>query len=654
MASEAKRSLDRSSEESEEVFLDEAGEGALPNSQSSSNVKRPAEPYDIVKTSDDTKIIGSSFDLSLSFGDSLYLNPNDTGGSPIVIIKLTSTENYKMLNIAMKFALRNHNKLGFIDGTCKRDDKNVAFSNQWHMCNSIVVTWILNSLSTKLFVGAIYAKTAYEMWNDLRDTYDKVDGYVVFNLHKSINSLNQNGVSLADYYNNLNSLWKQFNAMISLPPCTCEAAKHFEKHNQLIKLMQFLMGLDDSYFAIRSNILTREPLPSVKATLAVVSGEESHRNVTSDGTTKPTATAFAAKTFDKKRFNNNNFNSNNKGTSSNSNSINKGPNPNLKCTNCNKIAHLVDRCFELVGYPAGYVKINFNANNRLVSSNNAYADVHSNSVSSNNATTSNSPVSLSLMNNLFVGNISLGWIVDSGANQHMTVSAKNLINVIDISNLGLSVGHPNGTQALITKIGDLKINNDITLYDVLVVPEYTISLLYVHKLSRDNKLFVGFDESNFYIHDLKANRNVGIGKQFNGLYLFDVDNACKIVSNNCIASCFVSKTLLHQRLGHPADQVLNALKTTLNLDSHSTSNHLYDTCNKAKKTREPFPLSEHKSTKIGELMHLDGNDDSRATSIDENNTPPKDTVPNETDFVNDFYENLKFNSEVEDLPVHTV
>ncbi|GKE43150.1 hypothetical protein Tco_1470434 [Tanacetum coccineum] len=159
--------------------------------------------------------------------------------------------------------------------------------------------------------------------------------------------------------------------------------------------MQFLMGSDDSYFAIRSNILTREPLPSVKAAFAVVSVEESYGNVTSVKTTKPTATAFATKTFDKKRFNNN-FNSNNKGSSSNSNSNNRCPDPNLKCTNCNKIPHLVDRCFELVGYPVGYVKINFNANTRPVSSNNASADDHSDSVSSNNATTSNSLVSLSL------------------------------------------------------------------------------------------------------------------------------------------------------------------------------------------------------------------------------------------------------------------
>ncbi|GJW57466.1 ribonuclease H-like domain-containing protein, partial [Tanacetum coccineum] len=244
-----------------------------------------------------------------------------------------------------------------------------------------------------------------------------------------------------------------------------------------------------------------------------------------------------------------------------------------------------------------------------VTSNNTTVDPQSNNFNSN--ATSKSPVSLSneqltrLMNLLNENGVSFANANMSGANQHMTVSAKFLINVVANSNLGLIVGHPNGTQTYITKIVDLKLNNNITLYDVLVVPEYTISLLSVHELSRDNKLFVGFNENNCYIQDLKANNTLGIGRQFNGLYLFDVDNACKIVSNCNISTCFVSRTLWHQRLGHPVDPVLDVLKGFLNLDSQTISEHLCDTCNKAKQTREPFPLSEHKSSKIGELVHLD-------------------------------------------------
>nr|GFA28755.1 ribonuclease H-like domain-containing protein [Tanacetum cinerariifolium] len=55
------------------------------------------------------------------------------------------------------------------------------------------------------------------------------------------------------------------------------------------------------------------------------------------------------------------------------------------------------------------------------------------------------------------------------------------------------------------------------------------------------------------------------------------------------------------------------------------------------------------------LSHLRVNDDSGVTSMDEtNNTHPKGTVPDETDFINDFYENSEFNSENEELPVHTL
>ncbi|GKC12446.1 ribonuclease H-like domain-containing protein [Tanacetum coccineum] len=87
----------------------------------------------------------------------------------------------------------------------------------------------------------------------------------------------ENGSSIADYYHKLNALWKQYDAMIELPKCVCNASESFKKHNQFLKLMQFLMGLDDSYMQIRSTILSREVLPDVRSAYATISSEESHR-----------------------------------------------------------------------------------------------------------------------------------------------------------------------------------------------------------------------------------------------------------------------------------------------------------------------------------------------------------------------------------------
>nr|GEW06902.1 ribonuclease H-like domain-containing protein [Tanacetum cinerariifolium] len=60
--------------------------------------------------------------------------------------------------------------------------------------------------------------------------------------------------------------------------------ENVSKHDQLVKLMQFLMVLNDVYQPIRSSLLTRETLPTVKDAFTIVSKEESHRGIPSSST----------------------------------------------------------------------------------------------------------------------------------------------------------------------------------------------------------------------------------------------------------------------------------------------------------------------------------------------------------------------------------
>nr|GEX48549.1 ribonuclease H-like domain-containing protein [Tanacetum cinerariifolium] len=105
--------------------------------------------------------------------------------------------------------------------------------------------------------------------------------------------------------------------------------------------------------------------------------------------------------------------------------------------------------------------------------------------------------------------VTLGWIIDSSANQHLTVSTIKNFNVVDITSLNIIVGHSNRTLATISHVGNLKLSNTMILYDVLVVPGYCVSLLSVNKLTRDSKMYVGFDEDKFYIQDLKRDTVLG-------------------------------------------------------------------------------------------------------------------------------------------------
>nr|GEZ48183.1 ribonuclease H-like domain-containing protein [Tanacetum cinerariifolium] len=180
-----------------------------------------------------------------------------------------------------------------------------------------------------------------------------------------------------------------------------------------------------------------------------------------------------------------------------------------------------------------------------------------------------------------------------------------MFDLTDVFELNLTVGHLNGTLAKITHVGNLRLNDNVVLFDVLVIPEYTVSLLFMNNLIKDIKINVCFDETKCYIQDLKKEKVPGTGRESDGLYLFDTDCA---KSAMCLDSkflvCHVSKDVWHNRLGHLANQVLKLLKGSLNL-SNIDHNGPCEVCHNSKQTRESFPLSEHKTTSFGKLIHLD-------------------------------------------------
>ncbi|XP_071729077.1 uncharacterized protein [Rutidosis leptorrhynchoides] len=288
----------------------------------------------------------------IDFGNPLYLHASDTTNTPLIFIKLKGTENYNVWSRAMLLALSTKNKVGFVNGTCRKSTDNEVLAAQWDRCNSIVLSWLLSSISEELYSGQIFSATASVVWTELKETYDKVDGSITFNLHQKISSVKQSGSSLSEYYHKLNTLWKQYDEMVNLPACTCAAAPEFQRHNKVLKLMQFLMGLDDTYMSTRSNLLLRDPLPDVKSAYAILSREESHRGVSGVGSSKTQNYAFVA------QINNNSWTNrnNNNGSFGRERGFNRGPNLNLKCTKCNKLGHTIDRCYEIVGYPSNYKK----------------------------------------------------------------------------------------------------------------------------------------------------------------------------------------------------------------------------------------------------------------------------------------------------------
>ncbi|GJU78725.1 putative RNA-directed DNA polymerase [Tanacetum coccineum] len=523
------------------------------------------------EANDDQPTLISKLDLI----SPLHLHPNDSSTLIVVSVKLKGTKNYQVWTCAMLLALEGKNKTGFIDGSYRRSNTDEVFGRQWDKVNAVVLGWILNSISEELFLGQIFSKRAKHVWDELKETYDKVYGSVTFNLHHKINSLSQNGSSITEYYHRLNALWKQFDALVQLPRCTCHAVEDFKKHNQLIKLMQFLMGLDDCYMKIRSNILSRDELSDVRIAYAIISSEESHRVISSSGV--GTSQRSQSSVFSSNVGNRSNqrpqtsvSNSRPSNVTRPVNSRNRRPNEGspLVCENCGFNGHTIDRCLKLIGYPFDFGKRNNSSNTNKNNQN-----FNRRFISNNNSTGSSFTFS----------------------DEHIS----KLLSLIKENSLG-----DKGKRVQANMTGNLNLTKFLTLYDVLVVPEYSVTLVSIHKVARDSKFIVGFDESKCFLmsQDLMDVKIIEIGRQVNGLYYFDnvEGNMLRfgIFSNN-------SKINWHNRLGHPSDQVLSILKNDLFFEQTNIDNIPCEICQKAKQTREPFPLSEHKSTVLGELVHLD-------------------------------------------------
>ncbi|KAI3500537.1 hypothetical protein L1887_36359 [Cichorium endivia] len=558
---------------------------------------------------------GGNVDPIVNLDDPICLHANDIGSVTVISFKLLGTSNYKNWATATVRALTIRNKLVFINGGCPRP-KDEAKVVKWDRANAVVVSWLLASMTES--ISSVYglAENACDLWSELKQTFEKINGSVVFNTYQKINMHTQGSDSVSDYFNSLNGLWKEFDSLSRISECTCDASKDRQSFSNQLKLFQFLMGLNENYSSIRSNILMQEQLPSVQSAFATISREESLKNSSSVANiNKIQNSVFVAKTPDFKKKN--------------------GKNVNLVCKHCNMKGHTIERCYKLIGFPKDFKPRNENTFQNKSNANIVTSDPSVPSLSDNKTTmqftseqmskilglinekcsgedVSANMAGMSVMSNMVYACNSVetslncrDWVVDSGATQHMTGSFKNFENSVDVSDLEMSVDHPNGSKAKISKIGDLKISPTIVLKDVLFVPEFKVHLLSVHRLASENRIGVYFNENNCYllnIQDLQVNPIVTTGKVSKGLYFLN-NSKVSCNSSSSVSMCYTSKLIWHQRLGHPSDKVLTVLKDRLSLGSDNLPP--CEVCHKAKQTREPFPLSNHKTCSLGDLVHLD-------------------------------------------------
>lgn len=185
----------------------------------------------------------------------------------------------------------------------------------------------MNSLNKEIAESVLFLQTAKEIWFELRERYSQSNGTLIYQVQKKLYSINQGSEDFSSYFTKIKKIWDELKMIQEVPACTCESAALFNKFMEEQRLIQLLMGLNDSYKAIRGQILMMNPLPNISTVHSLLIHEERQRDISSNPNVVTEAMAMQ---------------------------VNQSSKRNLNCSHCKKSGHVKSTCYRLNGFPADF------------------------------------------------------------------------------------------------------------------------------------------------------------------------------------------------------------------------------------------------------------------------------------------------------------
>jgi len=592
--------------------------------------------------------------------DPLYVHPSDNPSQPLVSTVFTG-DNFDNWKRAVSIALSARHKLAFIDGSCDSPAPTSPLYGLWQRNNAMVLSWLLNSLNENIRNSVLYFDTAKALWEDLDGRFGQSNKARLFQVQKEFLCLTQGGLDIVTYCTKAKQLWDESRAVGGFPTCTCAKSEcgvngKLFNYSEEQRLIQFLMGLNGSYTAVRGSILMMTPFPTISQAYSILVQEERQRQVKNEQHFLNDNASFSVTTPKTTRISRKP----------------EGRRSTLFCDHCKRPGHTMDRCYKIHGYPSktqsrgrgGYNQsYNRKAYNTWIESTPQDAPANqletqtaalpglnpeqskqlyqflTNLTSNNTSKSGESEVNtanmagiLSSLSNVCSSSAicltcQLGnetWIIDSGASDHMSYDAR-FLHDLRLLDTPIYVSLLNGQKVQVTHYGTLQLNSRIQLQHVLLVPHFKYNLLSVKQLARQLHCDVVFSETLCTLQGPSLKRPVVVGKEAFGLYLLeqskmkgvqfvsahtsDLCNSSPILREPFNVSCnqssrSISVDTWHKRMGHMPPQKLKLLPIDIIVPTNSE--HMpCDVCPRAKQQRLPFHLSVISSCAPFELIHVD-------------------------------------------------
>ncbi|KAF3771702.1 hypothetical protein EJ110_NYTH59511 [Nymphaea thermarum] len=129
----------------------------------------------------------------------------------------------------------------------------------WFKDNSLVMVWIVGTLSQDIANEVLHKESAKDMWHSLAATYSQARNETrIMQLHHDIHQMRQDGRPLHTYYSSLKSMFERLNSYFTA--CKCEQQKAYR---DMLMVGVFLSGLDSVYESAKNQMLTSPSIPPI-------------------------------------------------------------------------------------------------------------------------------------------------------------------------------------------------------------------------------------------------------------------------------------------------------------------------------------------------------------------------------------------------------
>ncbi|GAU23578.1 hypothetical protein TSUD_385660 [Trifolium subterraneum] len=289
-----------------------------------------------------------------------FLHPNKNPGLILVTPSLSGT-NYHSWSRAMTIALKSKNKLRFVNGTLPRPDDEDHDSLAWDRCNTMIMSWISNAVDADISQSVLWMDTAPEIWQDLKERFYQGDVFRISDIQEEIYTLKQGDNSISAYYTKMKKLWQELDNFRPIPQSNCvhncaviAKMKEYKDFNQVIR---FLKGLNEQYYAVRSQIMLMDPLPTISKVYSLLVQQERQAIVPIDESKLLAVNGYGASAGRGDSYSSyagrgqSNRGRGSRGGCRHSTGRGNHGKGNRYCTHCGLTNHIIDDCWKKYGYP---------------------------------------------------------------------------------------------------------------------------------------------------------------------------------------------------------------------------------------------------------------------------------------------------------------